>query len=242
MLFTLVGLVSSVVVLAWLAHFVSYRLIKQRTLAERRWDYNICCGTTDGGGINADIVRHADLPGFELIADVTRLPHPDGAFDHVLCSHTIEHVPDPRAMFAELRRVGKKVTILVPPLWDFTAAFNPFEHQVIFLSLVSRHDNQLPPFLQFAPARWLQARVGQRINADNLAAGARGVANLGAHYVTPVLFLAAAVACFSHCSIGFAAFILGWVAFWVSHQCWGGKGGHLPVSGSARGRAGLTEK
>ena len=223
MLFFLVGLFSGLVVLAWVAHFASYRWIKERALAERRWDYNICCGTTDGGGINADIVKHAPLPRFELISDVTRLPHPDGAFEHVLCSHTIEHVPDPRAMYQELRRVGKHVTILVPPLWDFTAALNPFEHQVIFLSLASRHENELPPYFSFAPARWVQARFGQKINADQLSTGTSNGINVAAHFATPILFMAALIASCFHQPLAFPGFALGWVFFWISHQRFGTK-------------------
>jgi len=84
----------------------------------------------------------------------------------VLCSHTLEHVDDPAAMFAELRRVGRRVTVLVPPLWDLGAALNLFEHRVIFLSWRTRHDDALPPFVRFAPARWVQQLVGQRIRAD----------------------------------------------------------------------------
>ncbi|MDQ8145689.1 MAG: methyltransferase domain-containing protein [Gemmatimonadota bacterium] len=145
---------------------LSYRVLKQRVLSERRWDYNICCGTTDGGGINADIVRHVDLPRFELVTDVYRLPHPTRAFETVLCSHTLEHVDDPAAMFAELRRVGRRVTVLVPPLWDVGAALNLFEHRVVFLTWRTRHDDVLPPFVRFRPARWVQDRIGQRIRAD----------------------------------------------------------------------------
>lgn len=157
-----------VVLLLKALNHLSYRVLKRRVLRERRWDYNICCGTTDGGGVNADIVRHADVPRFELVTDVSRLPHPTGAFAWVLCSHTLEHVDDPAAMFAELRRVGRRVTVLVPPLWDLGAALNLFEHRVIFLTWRTRHDNELPRFIRFHPARWLQQRVGQRVRADEL--------------------------------------------------------------------------
>lgn len=166
MLLDIAAAFALLMLLLWSANHVSYRLIKNRVLAERRWDYNICCGTTDGGGVNADIVQHADVPRFELVSDVTRLPHNAGTFDTVLCSHTLEHVDDPAGMFRELQRVGKRVTILVPPLWDLAAALNPFEHRVIFLTAASRHDDRLPPFIRYSPARWLQARLGQRIDAD----------------------------------------------------------------------------
>ena len=161
----LLGSFAFVALLAGLNH-LSYRVLKRRVLAERRWEYNICCGTTDGGGINADIVPHGPVPRFEQVDDVTRLPHPDGAFAQVLCSHTLEHVDDPAAMFAELRRVGRRVTILVPPLWDLAAALNPLEHRVIFLTWRTRHDDVLPPFIRFVPARWMQRHFGQQIRAD----------------------------------------------------------------------------
>lgn len=165
LLLVALAVVVPVSTILWSANFLSYRYLKERTLRERTWDYNICCGETDGGGINADIVRHGAVPRFELVTDVTALPHADGTFAHVLCSHTLEHVDDPRAMFRELRRVGRRVTILVPPLWDLAAALNPFEHRVIFLTFRTRHDDRLPAFVRYVPARWLQSLRGQRIIA-----------------------------------------------------------------------------
>jgi hypothetical protein len=165
-IFMPIGLVLAVAIpLLWLGNFISYRVIKNRVLRERRWDYNICCGLTDGGGINADITQFAPIPNFELVTDVTALVHPAGRFERVLCSHTLEHVDDPKAMFAELQRVGRQVTILVPPLWDLGAAFNPLEHRVIFLTFATRHDDQLPPYIRYVPARWWQDWRGQRIAA-----------------------------------------------------------------------------
>lgn len=166
MLLDLSAAFAALMLVLWSGNHISYRLIKNRVLRERRWDYNICCGTTDGGGVNADIMQHTELPHFELVTDVNALPHADGTFDTVLCSHTLEHVDDPDLMFRELQRVGKRVTILVPPLWDLAAALNPFEHRVIFLTAASRHDDRLPPFIRYTPARWLQERLGQRIDAD----------------------------------------------------------------------------
>ncbi|MCC7002166.1 MAG: hypothetical protein IT357_08430, partial [Gemmatimonadaceae bacterium] len=68
MLILLYGLAALILIsaLLWSANFLSYRYLKERTLRERVWDYNICCGETDGGGINADIVQHGDVPRFEL--------------------------------------------------------------------------------------------------------------------------------------------------------------------------------
>jgi hypothetical protein len=175
-LLTALAVVIAAATLLWLANFASYRVIKGRVLRERRWDYNICCGQTDGGGVNADIVQFGTIPNFELVTDVTQLPHADGTFATVLCSHTLEHVDDPKAMFAELQRVGQRVTILVPPLWDLAAALNPFEHRVIFLAWRTRHENHLPRYISYRPAHWLQARRGQRVVAHT--PGARLIARL----------------------------------------------------------------
>ena len=209
-------------VVLWSMNHISYRLIKNRVLRERRWDYNICCGTTDGGGRNADIVQHAEVPRFELVADVTRLPHGDQAFETVLCSHTLEHVDDPAAMFRELRRVGKRVTILVPPLWDLAAALNPFEHRVIFLTAASRHDDRLPPYIRYPPARWIQARFGQRIDADarpRAGAPKRGFA-LRALFdaLMPVAWGTAAVMLFLERPTGPIIFAAAAVVWWLSKR------------------------
>lgn len=40
-----------------------------------------------------------------LVADVTRLPFADGAFDCVTCGYVLEHLPDARVGLAELSRV-----------------------------------------------------------------------------------------------------------------------------------------
>ena len=117
---------------AFVAHTISYKIIKKRIIGKTSWDLNICCGTIDGGGINADIYKHAELPNFVLIEDIYKLPFDDGRFEKVLCSHTLEHVSDPARFFDELRRVGRDVTIIIPPLWDILAAFDFFEHKYIW--------------------------------------------------------------------------------------------------------------
>jgi SAM-dependent methyltransferase len=222
MLIDLAAAYAFLMFVLWSANHISYRLIKNRVLRERRWDYNICCGTTDGGGINADIVQHAEVPRFELVSDVTALPHADHTFDSVLCSHTLEHVDDPEAMFRELQRVGRRVTILVPPLWDLAAALNPFEHRVIFLTAASRHDDRLPPFVRYAPARWLQDRLGQRIDADTrpvAGAAKRGFA-LRPFFdaLMPVVWGSAAVLLLLEQPTGLVAFGLATMVWWLSKR------------------------
>lgn len=142
------------------AHWISYRFLKNRIIAHRHWDLNICCGRTDGGGVNADIVRHADLPRFVPVGDIYRLPFATGEFETVLCSHTMEHVDDPDAFFAELERVGRRVTIVLPPLYDIAAVLNVFEHKWIFLSFRKVHAS-LPPRIRLPMSGFIQRTFGQ---------------------------------------------------------------------------------
>ncbi len=154
-----IAIVAGVTAL-FLLNLLSYRILKPRIIRERQnWDLNICCGDTDGGGVNADIVAQ-DVANFVLIPDIYRLPFKDGEFEHVLCSHTIEHVDDPDAFWAELNRVGKDVTLVLPPLWDLAAALNIFEHKWIFLSWRKRH-HALPRHFELPWAQRYQKRFGQ---------------------------------------------------------------------------------
>ncbi len=147
-----------------LTNVLSYGWLKGRILRSQTWDLNICCGYTDGGGINADIVRYGDLPRFVEINDIYALPFGTRQFGSVLCSHTIEHVDDPERFFEELRRVGQEVTLVIPPLWDLTAAFNVLEHKHVFLTLRKRHTT-LPRFVRLPLAGRIQQRWGQTIKA-----------------------------------------------------------------------------
>jgi ubiquinone/menaquinone biosynthesis C-methylase UbiE len=138
--------------------------MKKRVLESRIWDLNICCGKTDGGGINADIVRHKSVPNFYQLDDIYNLPFRDNHFGTVLCSHTIEHVDDPGKFYYELTRVGKEVKIVVPPLWDITAAFNVLEHKWIFVTFNKEHTT-LPVYKRLPLSDYIQRTFGQRIKA-----------------------------------------------------------------------------
>lgn len=63
--------------------------------------------------ITADLdAWRADLP-----LDLMDLKLPDGAFDAVLCSHVLEHVPDDRGAMGELHRIlkpGGWLVVMVP--------------------------------------------------------------------------------------------------------------------------------
>ena len=51
----------------------------------------------------ADLLDH----GQEYVCDLADIPVPDGSFDLVFCSQTLEHVTDPVRVLKELRRVLK---------------------------------------------------------------------------------------------------------------------------------------
>ena len=56
--------------------------------------------------------RRADCP--VALAALPDLPFRDRAFDTVVCSHTLEHIPDLWRAAAELRRVAQRVLVVVP--------------------------------------------------------------------------------------------------------------------------------
>src|SRR6185369_10448032 len=56
--------------------------------------------------------RRADCP--VALAGLPDLPFRDDAFDTVVCSHTLEHIPDLWAAAAELRRVARREIVVVP--------------------------------------------------------------------------------------------------------------------------------
>lgn len=67
-----------------------------------------------------------------------RLPFEDASFDTVVCTHTLEHVPDVRATVEELRRVSRTRLIIVVPCqrpylytFDLHLHFFPYPHSFI---------------------------------------------------------------------------------------------------------------
>lgn len=66
----------------------------------------------------ADSVRfaQANQPAASFLrGDVTRLPFADESFDVVMCCEVLEHLDDPAAAIAELRRVARRALVLSVP-------------------------------------------------------------------------------------------------------------------------------
>ncbi len=63
----------------------------------------------DFGKISACVRRGLSAYQGDMLAYMRALP--DGHFDHVICSRTLEEVPDPAAVIAEALRVGRVATV-----------------------------------------------------------------------------------------------------------------------------------
>ena len=152
-----IGFIFSAYFLLWF----DYKFMKKRYMESRKFDLNICCGDTSCDGINVDIVKR-DVPRFMPVKNIYKLPFKDKQFKNTLCSHTMEHVEDPKKFFKELKRVSQNIVILVPPLWDYGCMFNIFDHKWQFLTLKSKHENNLPKFFKLPLSEIFQRKFGQK--------------------------------------------------------------------------------
>lgn len=64
-----------------------------------------------------------DNSGIDLVSDITAIPEPDAAFDAILCSEVLEHVPDPTKALDEFARLLKPGGTLI-----LTAPFASLVH------------------------------------------------------------------------------------------------------------------
>ncbi len=80
-----------------------------------------------------------------VTAPVEKLPFPDHSFDTVICTHTLEHVPQLAAAIQELRRVAKQRLIVVVPRqreypYTFDLHVNFFPYHFSLLRFFQRKD------------------------------------------------------------------------------------------------------
>jgi SAM-dependent methyltransferase len=74
----------------------------------------------DVRGLTAEMVAAGEIPAQRIAAangDALRLPFPDGAFDRIIASEVMEHIPDDAGAAAELTRVlrpGGTIAVTVP--------------------------------------------------------------------------------------------------------------------------------
>ncbi len=68
--------------------------------------------------VGSDIIQ-SDLGKVDIICDASNIPLEDGTFDTVICTQTIEHVPNPFAVVNEASRLLKKggVFIITGPMY-----------------------------------------------------------------------------------------------------------------------------
>jgi len=122
----------------------------------------------------------------DLRLDITRLDLPDGAFDAVLCSHVLEHVPDDARAMAELRRVTAPAgfcLVMVPlDLRRTTTYEDP--------SITEAADRRRE-FLQFDHVRLYAPDIAQRLRTAGFdvetidMAGELGEAETARHRLLP---------------------------------------------------------
>ena len=87
-----------------------------------------------GSGVSKirEDVTNIDFYLFEnvdIVADIAHVPFPDNSADAVICEHVLEHVPDPKAVIAEMRRVlrpGGIVYIVTPFVMGFHSSPHDF--------------------------------------------------------------------------------------------------------------------
>lgn len=75
-------------------------------------------GQYDGGGDGKGLQTGKwDTSRIDLVCDITAIPEPNAAFDAILCSEVLEHVPDPTRVldeFARLLKPGGKLILTAP--------------------------------------------------------------------------------------------------------------------------------
>jgi len=75
-------------------------------------------------------------------ADATALPFETGEFDGVICSETVEHVPDDRKVLREIARVlapGGLLVFTVPLLWNLARVIGMLKSRSLEITMMEGH-------------------------------------------------------------------------------------------------------
>lgn len=92
-----------------------------------------------------------DLPGRYFQGDLLELPE-EGAFEVVVCSHVLEHVPDLKATVLKLRRLCRRQLIIVVPCQRYY--YYTLDEHVHFFT----HAQQLAPMMGLESGALLDCR------------------------------------------------------------------------------------
>lgn len=122
--------------------FPHARRVKSRLLAEFNGKriLDVGCGVNKlPGTIGIDRRLRKDVPRklqLDLHCDLTSFPWPlkDNAFDLIICSHVLEHLPDVVQTLEEMNRItrpGGKIYIEVPH-FTWVESFRHYEHKHFF--------------------------------------------------------------------------------------------------------------
>jgi SAM-dependent methyltransferase len=111
--------------------------------------------------VTTDLDRSQDV---DLRLDITALDLPDGAFDAIICSHVLEHVPDDAAAMRELHRVtaaGGFVLVMVPLALDRATTYED--------PRISAPEERERAFLQRDHVRLYAPDIADRLRAAGFA-------------------------------------------------------------------------
>ncbi len=131
---------------AWIADSVRDRLWLHRHLGIRPTDYVLDVGSGAGPNLRANVLCDKYLSdGTErmgqplqtdrpcVIGDVEHLPFRAEAFDFVICSHVLEHLPNPEKALSELQRIAPRGYIETPSAnWEKVQGY-PFHRWLVSL-------------------------------------------------------------------------------------------------------------
>lgn len=110
------------------------------------------------------VTTDLDPSGVDLQLDITALDLPDAAFDAVLCSHVLEHVPQDAQAMRELRRItapGGWCLVLVPLDLDRDTTYED--------ASITSPEDRLAAFWQHDHVRLYSADIADRLTAAGFA-------------------------------------------------------------------------